>query len=175
MKIKTILATLLCSAALASAQSYVATLNGAQDGGGARTGAGVINATLSGNTFSFSGTFAGLSGTVVNGGFHIHGPAAAGASTGVLYPLFPTMTLNPDNKSGTINGSQTLISGQNGFDIPTQINQLNSGLWYFNIHTSTFSGGEIRGQILPVPEPSTWALMGFGAFGLLWRLRRNKA
>jgi hypothetical protein len=51
---------------------------------------------------------------------------------------------------------------------------LNSGLWYFNIHTSTFGGGEIRGQILPVPEPSAWALMGLGLGGLLvrhWRRR----
>ena len=29
------------------------------------------------------------------------------------------------------------------------IQQLESGLWYFNVHDSAFPGGEIRGQILP--------------------------
>jgi hypothetical protein len=166
---KTILSVLsfVVSVSVASAQSFIANLDGAQDGGGARTGSGVINLTLTGTTFTFSGSFSGLSGTVNNGGFHIHAPAAPGQNANVLYPLFPSITLNPDNKSGTINGSQTLVAGQLGFDIPTQINQLNSGLWYFNIHTSTFGGGEIRGQILAVPEPSTVGLVGLGLAGMI--------
>lgn len=155
------------SAAFAHAQSFIANLDGAQDGGGARTGSGVINLTLSGTTATFSGSFSGLSGTVNNGGFHIHAPAAAGQNASVLYGLFPSITLNPDQKSGTINGTLTLVAGTLGFDIPTQINQLNSGLWYFNIHTSTFGGGEIRGQILAVPEPSSLMLGGLGLVSII--------
>lgn len=166
MKIRMVLAALLCSVALASAQSlFTANLDGAQDGGGARTGSGFISGTLNGTTFSFNGTFSGLSGTVNNGGFHIHGPAAAGVNAGILYFLYPTMTLNPDNRSGSMNGSITLTS--------QHIDYLNNSLLYFNIHTSTFAGGEIRGQIIPVPEPSTWALMGMGVTGLLWMVRRR--
>jgi|SRR5688572_1842478 len=169
MKIRMVLAALLCSVALASAQSlFTATLDGAQDGGGARTGSGFISGTLNGTTFSFTGTFSGLSGTVNNGGFHIHGPAPQTVpiqSAGILYFLYPTMTLNPDNRSGSMNGSITLTS--------QHIDYLNQSLLYFNIHTSTFGGGEIRGQIIPVPEPSTWALMGMGATGLLWMVRRR--
>lgn len=165
-----ILAALLCSAALASAQSlFTANLDGAQDGGGLRTGSGLINVTLTGSTIAFNGSFSGLSGTVNSGGFHIHGPAAQTtpiSSAGILYFLFPTMTLNADQKSGTINGTQVLSS-------QAHIDHLNNGLLYFNIHTSTFGGGEIRGQILPVPEPSTWALLGMGATGLLWLVRRR--
>jgi len=166
---KTILSvlSLVVSVSVASAQSFIANLDGAQDGGGTRTGSGVINLTLSGTTATFNGTFSGLSGTVNTGGFHIHAPAAPGQNASVLYGLFPSITLNPDNKSGTINGSVTLVAGQLGFDIPTQLNQLNSGLWYFNIHTSTFGGGEIRGQILPVPEPSTLGLIGLGLAGMI--------
>lgn len=165
---------LMSSLSFGHAQSFIATLDGAQDGGGNRTGNGIINLTLTGNTFTFSGSFSGLSGTVNTGGFHIHAPAAAGASTGVLYGLFPSITLGADNKSGTINGSQTLVAGQLGFTTAQQIDQLNGGLWYFNIHTSTFGSGEIRGQILPVPEPSTLALAVLGLSGLVvWRVRRR--
>jgi len=150
-------------------------LDAAQDGGGTRTGSGIINLTLTGTEFTFNGSFFGLSGTVNNGGFHIHAPAPAGQNASVLYGLFPSITLGADNKSGTINGSQTLVAGQLGFDIPTQLNQLNSGLWYFNVHSSTFGGGEIRGQILPVPEPSVLVLAALGWSGLvIWRVRRRE-
>jgi hypothetical protein len=165
---------LLVLPALVQAQSFIANLDGAQDGGGGRTGSGLINLTLTGTTFTFNGSFSGLSGTVSSGGFHIHAPAPAGQNASVLYPLFPSITLGADGKSGTINGSQALVAGQLTFDIPTQINQLNNGLWYFNIHTSTFGGGEIRGQILPVPEPSTLALVGLGIGGLLVRQWRRR-
>jgi hypothetical protein len=164
----------LTAVSFAQAQSFIATLDGAQDGGGARTGSGIINLTLTDNTFTFSGSFSGLSGTVNNGGFHIHAPAPAGQNASVLYGLFPSMTLDADRKGGTINGSQTLMEGQLGFTIAQQVSQLNGGLWYFNIHTSTFGGGEIRGQILPVPEPSTVVLAALGLSGLLvWRVRRR--
>jgi hypothetical protein len=40
---------------------------------------------------------------------------------------------------------------------------IEDGQAYFNIHTTQFPGGEIRGG---VPEPSTWAMMLLGFAGL---------
>jgi hypothetical protein len=46
---------------------------------------------------------------------------------------------------------------------------------YWNIHTSTFGGGEIRGFLVAVPEPGTLTLAGMGVIGLAaraWNKRR---
>ena len=41
-----------------------------------------------------------------------------------------------------------------------QAQELLDGLWYTNIHSTLFPAGEIRGQLTPIPEPSTYALGG---------------
>lgn len=48
-------------------------------------------------------------------------------------------------------------------------------LYYVNLHTSVFPGGEIRGQLAPVPEASTYAMMlgGLGLVGFMAARRRR--
>lgn len=50
---------------------------------------------------------------------------------------------------------------------------LAQGRAYFNIHTTQFSGGEIRGFLTPIPEPGTMALVGIPV-ALAWILRRGR-
>ena len=174
MKIRMILAALLCSAALASAQSlFTVNLDPAQDGGGGRTGSGFLDITLVGNTLTLSGSFAGLSANANNA--HIHGPSDPWPdSAGVVYNLGNTV-IPLGGTSGAISGTVNLIPLQSGqYTVEEQLADLNNSLWYINIHSvGQFSGGEIRGQIIPVPEPSTWALMGFGALAALLAARRR--
>jgi hypothetical protein len=48
-----------------------------------------------------------------------------------------------------------------------------AGKAYWNIHSSAFGGGEIRGFLVAVPEPSTLTLMLTG-LGLLAARRRTR-
>ena len=49
----------------------------------------------------------------------------------------------------------------------------NLGIAYFNIHTTQYPGGEIRGNISPVPEPASAMLATLGLAGLLVRRRKR--
>jgi hypothetical protein len=83
-------------------------------------------------TITYNITFTNLSSAQILG--HIHAPAAVGVNTGVQI-TFPVV----GGTSGTISGSIAITA--------TQIAQIRAGLAYINIHTSNFSGGEIRGQL----------------------------
>ena len=178
MKTLLVVGALLAGLAVAQAQSFTVNLDPQQEANppGTRSGSGSGTMSLSGNTLTIAITFSGLSGTF--SADHIHGPAANSPSStaGILYSLIPLTTTSAGGTAGTINGNITLVANPNGttWSIAQQMSQLNSGMWYVNIHTGTFGGGEIRGQILPVPEPSTWALLGLGATGLVWQMRRRK-
>lgn len=111
--------------------SFTITLDGDQEvppNTSPATGIGTATLDLSNNLFSWNINYSGL--TAGETAAHFHGPAALCASGGVQIGLPP---------GSPKVGSQVLTANQ--------ASQVLAGLWYVNIHTSAFPGGEIRGQV----------------------------
>jgi hypothetical protein len=150
------------TSALAADSLFETFMDGAQAGGGARTGTGTGTFELTGASMAYTINYSGLSGTSVNNA-HIHiGPV--GVQGGPVVHGFTGPFTAP---AGTISGTWNNMTAQN-------ISDLNAGLFYVNIHTlPNFPGGEIRGQITAVPEPSTWALLAAGGFAAALHTRKR--
>jgi hypothetical protein len=150
MRILPVIATLALGLTLAQAQNYTCVIDPQQEGGGGgRSGSGSGTLSLSNTVLTINISFSGLSGTSTVD--HIHGPAPAGTPANVLYHLTPITTVG--STAGTIIGSVTLVNGTGGYTLAQQLSQLNSNLWYVNIHTTLFPPGEIRGQIIVSNTP----------------------
>ena len=152
----------------ALAQSFTATLNGSQEvPANGSPGIGAMTGTLSGGpgawTFIYSGSFSGLTAPVnaQPSGGHIHN-APVGINGGVVHPL---VNLDTGVTAGNFSGTWNTASGLTD----TLVGEMLAGRLYVNIHTSAFSGGEIRGQI--VPEPASIGLLLAGSTLMLRRRR----
>jgi hypothetical protein len=145
-------------------------------GSGGEVGAGIflddVTLELTINIAWGSGNgFTDLTGDAQAG--HIHGltsPAPAGFTqdAGVLIGLNTLAGWTASASSGGFNNSGNPIVLTSG-----QATDLVAGRMYINIHTSVNSGGEIRGHLVAVPEPSTIGLFAVGAAAwVLFRRRR---
>jgi hypothetical protein len=117
---------------------------------------------------------------------HIHASATAftpPATAGVVWGFFgnPFNDNAPNNVvvtpfasgvGGTFVGAWDLPEG-NGTTLTAQIPNLIAGRSYVNFHTVQNPGGEIRGALQLVPEPSTTVLLGTGVLALLTLHRRR--
>ena len=65
----------------------------------------------------------------------------------------------------TVSGKWDLPEGQNT-TFADQVGNILAGQTYMNFHTVQFGSGEVRGQILVVPEPETYLLMLAGLAGI---------
>ena len=114
-------------------------INGAQENPtNPSTGTGLLNVSYNKVTklLNYNFTWSGLTGPISAG--HIHGLAPVGFNAGVVQP-FSGLALAT---TGTYSSS-VVIDGAKIKEV-----DLLNGLYYVNLHTAAYPGGEIRGQIV---------------------------
>jgi hypothetical protein len=178
----------VCSAPVL-ADSYSATLTGAQEAtpnASPAIGAAIVTFDVTSHTLTVGTVFTDLLGTVTAAHIHccVAPPGTAGVATMVpTFTGFPSgvsegtylmsfdtslaSTWNPafiTNNGGTTMGAEAaLLAG------------LNLGMAYLNIHTSLYPGGEIRGFLMPVPEPGAAFMLLLGVPLAIGLARRRRA
>jgi hypothetical protein len=133
---------LLLATAPSFAQSFFASMTGGQEvPPNSSPAVGSIQAVLSGNTLTVSGSFSGLLAAFTAS--HIHR-----APAGTNGPVVVGLTRTP---AGPTAGSYQ--AALNVYTLtPAQQAELLAGNYYVNVHSQLFPGGEIRGQ-LRIEEP----------------------
>lgn len=101
---------------------------------------------------SWTGSYSGLGGPPTAA--HVHGPAAVGKNTGLVFWITDNVgqcsagqcTSKGDTKArpaSPFQGFATLTDAQ--------VSDLTAGMYYVNIHSDAYPGGELRGQLLKSP------------------------
>jgi hypothetical protein len=116
-------------AAASMTETYTATLSPGEEvppaANSKGSGSFEMHLDIKTNEFTWKLSHTGMTGPATAA--HIHGPAAAGANAGVLVPL------------QGMEGKAKLTQAQYG--------DLAAGLYYVNVHSAQYPGGEIRGQL----------------------------
>ncbi len=128
------------------------------------TGLAMVQVDINANTISWDISYENLTGPIVAPGAHLHGPASLGSNAGIQ--VFLTDGVPSEPATGTLMGSASITESQKA--------ELLAGLWYLNIHTAANPSGELRGQVVNIPEPATLTLM-VGSLVALAAARRRRA
>jgi hypothetical protein len=192
MKKILLIALLTCSlvSAHATVTMFYGILSGANESPANSSpgiGFGIANFDPSAHTLQLLVNFSGLQGTTTAS--HIHAPTlltlSGNAGVATTTPAFAGFPLGVTSGVYSNTLDLTLASSynaayitSNGGSIPASESALFSALLagkaYLNIHTTAYGGGEIRGFLTAVPEPSTLALLGLCAVGMAARSWKKK-
>jgi len=163
--------------------------------GGPRTSFGtasfLINDALTSMTFTatiFGIDFTGSQSVDTNDNLtaaHIHAaPTVTPTTNGPVVWGFFGAPFNDNSPNDVViapfNGVGGVISGKwdlnegNNTTLTAQLPNILSGHAYINFHTTQFGGGEIRGAINVVPEPSLVLLVGIGLVAIIGLHRRRR-
>jgi hypothetical protein len=140
MRLRHLAALIVVIAALVPAASFAGTgfsavLNAAQEvptNASPATGVGTCVLNDAQTQLSYTVTYSGL--VALRTASHFHGPALAGTNAPVVFGI-----ASAGPTAGTITGTWTLT--------PTNVSDLFAGKLYLNVHSQTYPGGEIRGQL----------------------------
>lgn len=196
MKLKVLLAGLAVTLAGAQpafghSEIYAAPLTGAAEiPSNASPGAGAAFVTVDFDltTMKVEALFFGLTGNVTAA--HIHccttTPGSVNVGVATQTPSFTAFPAGGTFGSYEMTFDMAAASSYNSAFVTAQggvsqafnalVAGMTSGNAYFNVHTNLFPGGEIRGLLLAVPEPGTYAMMlaGLGVLGWITVRRRRR-
>jgi len=181
---------LLVPAAYAIPVTFVGNLTGANEVPpvpSSATGLATVVLDAAAQTLQINATFSGLTSNTNAAHIHCCAPLGTNAGVATTVPAFPGFSLGSPSGSFTsavFDLTQptiynpafvTLQGGLTQAEVALIAGILN-GTTYLNIHTVNFPGGEIRGQLQAVPEPTTLLLLGTTMAGLGlagWKRRRQ--
>ncbi len=191
----TSLATVVLASPLSTVQAQITTfsafLSGAQEdppNPSPGTGEAIVTLDQFVNTMRVRVNFSGLIGTTTVA--HIHcctaDPFVGNVGVATTTPTFPGFPAGVTSGAYDVTFDMLNLTSyrpgfvmDNGGTAASAFSALSAGMFagksYFNLHSTVYPGGEIRGFLQVVPEPGTYALMAAGLLGLGVVSRRRRA
>ncbi|MBS1706272.1 MAG: CHRD domain-containing protein [Armatimonadetes bacterium] len=135
-------------------------------------GSGSYNLDSTSMMVTGSVAITGLSSTQVTA-MHIH-LAPVGVNGPVIFDIMGNSAGVVNLSNGFVMAFSAMLTSDSNFTAAQKLNAMVMGDTYINVHTASFPGGEIRGQVdcAMVPEPASLAAIGFGVIALVSRRRR---